>query len=778
MVRRLPLLDPEPYRTRPTRVAGAMKRSDSNRDTGRVDAGSATGIGDVEDVLASSPVVLYTAAFEGEQLVPLWASRNIALILGYQLHEALAPGWWWQNLHPDDRDRAARSGAALLQQKRYSHEYRIRHANGAYIWVLDQMKIVDTDGTPMMIGSWTDVSAGRLQQARLEAAEAHYRRLIETSPYSIFTLDATGTVMEVNAAGERILGRTDLIGTNFLDLLPTREVPRATSLFEQILAGKNDSPDLELLVRRPDGEERLLSIAVSSIRDESAAGVHGIARDITGERAREEHMMLLSTALDRLPDCVCITDADRRVVYANRACERILECDPQTISAERFSAILGGASVLAAMDAALAERGAWRGTFTHARAGREPVPIEIVAVHVVVDEQTLTFAVLRDLSTEVAREQQLRRAERMASVGTLVAGVAHELNNPLTAIAGFAELMLMEPHSDDEREMLELTRREAQRAARIVADLRVIARETQQSAPSRRSAVDLNDVVQHVLKLQRYSLQTSNIDLAVDLAPDLPAVLGNSSELEQVLLNLIVNARQALGAPHSGRRGIGVRTRAGHGRAVLSIADNGPGIPQSELDRIFDPFYTTKSPGEGMGLGLSLVHRIVTEHDGEIEVESTPGAGATFTVSLPLARSDDPAPTGDAARRTSALRVLVVDDEVPIRRALLRFLQRRGHSVDLASDGHEALLLIEQQTYDVILTDLRMPGMGGELLLETLRKRDPAAARRVMFMTGHVARDDAALTTAYADVPVIEKPFSLNELEDRLDALAARLSEE
>lgn len=638
-----------------------MKRVDSQPGTAPDDAASGSGVADVEDVLASSPVVLYSAAFDGDRLVPQWVSRNIGLILGYDVKEALAPGWWWHNLHPDDRDRASRSGAALLQQKKYSHEYRIRHANGAYIWVLDQMKIVRSGSAPAMIGSWTDVSAGRLHQARIEAAEAHYRRLIQTSPYSIFTLDEAGMVMEVNAAGERILGRTDLIGMNFTDLVPAREVQRARSSFEQILAGEYHSTDLELLVCRPDGEERLLSIAVSPIHDESARGIHGIARDITGE---------------------------------------------------------------------------------------------------------------------VAREQQLRRAERLASIGTLVAGVAHELNNPLTAIAGFAELMLLEPHPDDEREMLELTRREAERAARIVADLRVLARETQQTAPRSYGAVDLNDIVQHVLKIQQYALQTSNIDVEVDLAADLPAVHGSSSELEQVVLNLIVNARQALSGSHTGRRTIAVRTRAGPAGAVVSVADNGPGIPQSQLDRIFDPFFTTKSPGEGMGLGLSLVHRIVTEHDGAINVESTPGAGAAFTVSLPLARTGAAVRTENITRHKSELRILVVDDEEPIRRALLRFLQRRGHSVDLASDGREALQLIEDCSYDIILTDLRMPGMGGELLLETLRARNPATARRVMFMTGHVARDDAALTTAYADVPVIEKPFSLNELGDQLDELAARLSEE
>jgi CheY-like chemotaxis protein len=210
---------------------------------------------------------------------------------------------------------------------------------------------------------------------------------------------------------------------------------------------------------------------------------------------------------------------------------------------------------------------------------------------------------------------------------------------------------------------------------------------------------------------------------------------------------------------------------------MLRIADNGPGIAPDHLERIFDPFFTTKSPGGGMGLGLSLVHRIVTEHDGQVKVDSVPGTGAAFIVSLPPARPAQAASPVPVEEQAPKLRILVVDDEEPIRHALLRFLRRRGHTVDAASDGREALQLIGAHTYDIILTDLRVPGMGGELLLDTLRERDPSAARRVMFMTGHVGRHDAALTADYADVPVIEKPFSLHELGRQLDEVAARIRE-
>ncbi|HEX2166847.1 MAG TPA: PAS domain S-box protein, partial [Longimicrobiales bacterium] len=692
-------------------------------------------VADVDDLLASSPVVLYSATLRGERLVPVWVSGNLARILGYSVEEALAPGWWYGNVHPEDREQASRSGASLLaqQHQQYTHEYRFRHANGAYVRVLDQIRIIERGGARVAVGSWTDVSAVRAQQEQLEEAHAHYHRLIHTSPYAIYTLDSEGRFTELNAAAERLLGTDDRLGVSFADIIATEDLELGMQFFAQVMSGRHESLERELRIRRADGEHRLLSVTAAPIRAEGVIGVHGIARDITDERRieqererarqqyerlvttspdaiyaldlegrftevsraaaeligrsvdeligmrfsaivapedlaaaaaafqrriggateisefdihiirkdgerrllrirgtdirdgdrvlgsqgigrditeerkREERMALLSTALDRLPDGVCITNEQHRLVYANSACFHFLGTNLETAETiDEFVESAGLAPTLAAMRDALEQYGAWRGTITHATDTHDAHPIEIIAVYVFVDEQRLTFSVLRDLSAEVAREQQLRRAERLASVGTLVAGVAHELNNPLTAIGGFAELMLMEPQSDENREMLQLTMREATRAARIVADLRLLARETQHDVPSSRGPVDVNDVVDHVLKLQRYTLDTSNIEVEVDLAEDLPAVHANAAELEQVVLNLIVNARQALDEKHATLPRIIVRTRPSNSGATLRIADNGPGIPPHHLERIFDPFFTTKSPGEGMGLGLSL----------------------------------------------------------------------------------------------------------------------------------------------------------------------------
>jgi signal transduction histidine kinase/CheY-like chemotaxis protein len=500
-------------------------------------------------------------------------------------------------------------------------------------------------------------------------------------------------------------------------------------------------------------------------------GSHGIGQDITEQRAQADRMRVLGAALDQLPEGVRIVDERGEVVYTNASYRRLLGNDT---AADPFAAAADGDALRRDMVNALAEDGTWRGvlTCTTAETGH-PAPVELVAASVVLAERTLTFALVRDLTDEIARETHLRRAERLASVGTLVTGVAHELNNPLTAIAGFAELMLLEQRSDDDREVLNLTLREATRAAKIVADLRLLATESL-SAPSEYGPVDINEIVRQVLKLQRYTLETDSIGIVDDMAPDVAPVHGNATGLEQVVLNLIVNACQALADRTLPIRKITVRTRVDANMVVLRISDSGPGIQQNLIDRIFDPFFTTRSPGDGMGLGLSVVHRIVTDHGGRIEVQSPIGAGAVFVVSLPVSHVAADEPVTETVPRPVNLHVLVVDDEEPIRRALTRYLNRRGHTVDVAADGAAALDLIDSGNFDVILSDLRMPGMGGELMLDNLREHNPSAARRVMFMTGHVARDDASLMSRYADVEVIEKPFSLSEIGQAVEEVAAR----
>ena len=246
--------------------------------------------------------------------------------------------------------------------------------------------------------------------------------------------------------------------------------------------------------------------------------------------------------------------------------------------------------------------------------------------------------------------EQLRQAEKMAALGELVAGVAHEINNPLTGISAFAELLLDDVLTDDQRESVRLIKREADRVVGVVRDLLVFSRKTEPAY----TALDLNDLVERTLRLRGYALRAAGIDVHVALDPGLPVVYGDEAKLQQVLLNVLLNAEHAMrDAP---RRRLEASTRRESGpagdRVVLSVADSGTGITAEVLPRVFDPFFTTKPAGEGTGLGLSVSYGIVQAHGGELRVESTPGRGSTFTVRLPLS-AESVRTTGTAVPRGS-----------------------------------------------------------------------------------------------------------------------------
>lgn len=507
-------------------------------------------------------------------------------------------------------------------------------------------------GVTHFVGVQRDVTERKRSLAELAAAERHYRRLVNTAPLGVFAHDLDGRLLEVNAAAERLAGRTagELIGAHFSVAFAPEDLPAAQALLERVLSGSAEEFEEELQIVRPSGEKRLLNVTVAPMREgNDVVGVHGIARDITDERAREQH---------------------------------------------------------------------------------------------------------------------LRRAERLAGVGTLIAGVAHELNNPLSAVIGFTQLLLMEPRPQSEREDLESIAREAARMGKIVSDLRLVARDPQQTTVTRQS-VDLNDVVHHVVKTRDYAVRTRNIEIAKDLASDLPPILADPAQMEQVVLNLVVNAEQAMDGM-GGDRQIVVRTLTTRGRVVLEIIDRGPGIEKAHLERIFDPFFTTKAPGEGTGLGLSLVHSIIHEHDGTIQVDSEPGRGTAIRIDLPCAREElgEGIVSQPLVTPIGPLRVLVVDDEDAVRRVLVRSLQRRGHSVDEAADGQQALELLGTtgREYAAIISDLRMPGMSGDQLLARVRQLGSGLEHRLIFLTGDTASPEAARILEGANVPVLPKPAGIMDV--------------
>lgn len=370
----------------------------------------------------------------------------------------------------------------------------------------------------------------------------------------------------------------------------------------------------------------------------------------------------------------------------------------------------------------------------------------------------------KTVETLKTTQAQLIQSEKLSAVGEFVAGVAHELNNPLTSVVGFAELMQQSDVSERHRRFLDLIVNSAQRCHKIVQGLLSFAR---QHKPERK-AVKLQGLIESTIGIVQYQLRTNNIEVVTQLDPGLPRVIGDSHQLQQVFLNIINNARQAIEA-HRPKGTIRISAETTDRTVRLLFQDDGPGISAENLSRIFNPFFTTKEVGKGTGLGLSLSYGIIKEHGGSLNVESQLGAGATFIVELPI--SEEGAETGtsffkrpaSAAFDGSGKKVLVVDDEELILSFIREALSANGCQLDVARDGETALARLREQHYDVTVCDWRMPGLTGQQLYEQVRAEDASAATRFIFMTGDVMNEKTQTFLKETGNICLAKPFSVDE---------------
>jgi len=386
---------------------------------------------------------------------------------------------------------------------------------------------------------------------------------------------------------------------------------------------------------------------------------------------------------------------------------------------------------------------------------------------------TRVLALVRDVTDQKRTEAQLQQAEKLAAMGQLVSGVAHEINNPAAIISGFAQTLLLDELKPDHREMVQMVYDEATRIGRITSNLLAFAR----AGSQQRALVDVNDLVRRTFALRSYHLSTLNIAVLLELDPQEPKIWADASELQQMLLNLLINAEQAL-MTIEGTRTITVRSRPDETELRLEMADSGPGIGADIRGRIFDPFFTTKPEGLGTGLGLSICYGIAQEHGGRIWVESEPGKGATFIVTIPRDPRQEgqqvAAPPLPPQPAMGPLSVLVIDDETALRNALLRFLQRRGIQGQGVSDGAEALRVLKEHDFHVIISDVRMPGMAGREFIERLRRERPELVARLIFSTGDTFAPDTAALLQEVGAPTVTKPFDFAALERVVREVAAQ----
>jgi signal transduction histidine kinase/ActR/RegA family two-component response regulator len=362
---------------------------------------------------------------------------------------------------------------------------------------------------------------------------------------------------------------------------------------------------------------------------------------------------------------------------------------------------------------------------------------------------------------------QLLQAEKMAALGQTISGVAHELNNPLATILSWAERLSQRSDLDSTAQRgVSIVLSEAERASRIVRNLLTFARKRQTT----RMMVEVNRVIRETLALRAYEQRVNNVEVVVALAEGLPQVFADGHQIQQVLLNLVINAEQAMTSA-SGRGVLVVRTwhDAQRNAIVIEVNDDGPGIPEGVQPKIFDPFFTTKEVGQGTGLGLTVAYAIVQEHGGRLRLESREGGGASFYVELPIAggplpKSDPPIPRPSLIDPTAGGSILVVEDEAGLAGAVLDALRDAGYDVEHASDGEAALAAVGTRSFDLVICDLKMPRVDGKAFYRRLSTRAPSLARKVVFVTGDVAGMDAEGFFAETGCRWLAKPFRLADL--------------
>jgi two-component system NtrC family sensor kinase len=481
------------------------------------------------------------------------------------------------------------------------------------------------------------------------------------------------------------------------------------------------------------------------------------------------------TTFDAMQDCVSVHDTTGKVIRANVALARRLQTIPQKVIGRYCSEIYN-------------PEGSSLTTCRHTRSLKsETLSVEEMTLPVMGGVFQISVSpwydkdrrlvgsihVAKDISNEKLLQQQLIQSEKLSAIGELISGIAHELNNPLTGVMGYSQLLQLRKDLDDRaKENLLKINNLALRCQKIVQNLLSFARKQKPE----RTLSDINEILEKTVELRSYELQVNNIEISRDLDRNLPKTIADAHQLQQVFLNVLTNAEQAMLEAH-GKGRLQIRTRADthRSRIVVEVIDDGPGIPENYLTRIFDPFFTTKEVGKGTGLGLSLSYGMIKEHGGNIYAHSRLGEGSTFVIELPIiARLQDetgsaPALMPQALQFEKLMRdkhILVVDDEKYILDFFVEVFQSLPMHVDTARDGRLAMDKILANNYDLIISDFKMPQMSGSELYAWIKENRPQLASRIIFVTGDTVSLETRSFFEDNHNPYLAKPFKIEEVKE------------
>jgi len=635
-----------------------------------------------------------------------------------------------------------------------------------------------------------DIAERTRVQRELEASDERLQQILNNSTAVIFARDAEGRYLFVNRQWERVFGKpsADVVGRLDRDV---RGAERAQVYrgHDQLVLERNATMEFEETLPLEDGLHTYISIKFPLHEADGAAyGVCGIATDIT-DRQRAEAALRASEAsyraiFDAAEDAIFVHDIDTAAIVDVNA----KACEDFGYSREELLGLSMGD--LSSGEGPYTQDDAMR-YFARAAAG-ESMPVEwhcrtksgelrwheVCGKRVRIAEHDRLLALARDITekkraqSELARERESSyQREKLAALGSLLAGVSHELNNPLSVVVARA-VLLEEQCAPAIQAAAAKIRSAAERCARIVRTFLAMARQQ----PPQRGPVAINDVISAAFDIAGYAVRASGIAVELVLADDVPPIHADADQLHQVLLNLIINAQQSL-QDQLGPRRLRITSRYDRStqRLLVTVADNGPGIPEAVRARVFEPYFTTKPLGEGTGVGLAVSQGIVEAHGGSLTVETSQGRGAEFLITLPVGDiGRDGHPALPLLRENARTRtVLVVDDEEEVREMLADILSQAHHRVVTAASGREALDRLCAQRYDVIFADMRMPDLDGRALYHEIEKRWPSQAARVVFITGDMLTTTLRDFVAVSGRPLIEKPFLPSDVRRVVVELAA-----
>ena len=707
---------------------------------------------------------VFTLSLEGEVRV---ANRRLCEILGRGFN-ALIGHPLTEFIDSPTLAEAKSSVASFLETGSWSGTVLVRLKGCDAPRYFDcWLQTLAEDGRIASVSGWArDVTAQY-------ESEIRFNELFESLREGVFFATLDGQVIDANPALLQLLGystKKELQAHNLRELYPN---PDDRQLTVRELELKGSFRDHEVKLLRKDGKTIYCLASGFAVRDTFGRinRLQGTLVDITERREIEKKLHQEQEFVRRLvanfPDLIAVFDKEGRFTYVSQSVKDVLGGTPEEYIgetlvhragredqrglAEMFQNIIAGTQSSTQKEVRVRHAdGSWK----ILRASAGPLYDEAGNISGIV-------ASARDVTESKLIEEQLAQKEKFAAMGRMMAGAAHELNNPLTAILGVGELLHERAADDASKRHLDLILQQTRRAAGIVQSLMAFSRPSAQS----RTPVQLEEIVQQALQGAQPSLRAKNIDVIFESPGPLPAVFGDAKLLAQVFSNIITNAQQAIsssGVP--GHVRISVACNGDH--VVVTISDDGPGISPDNIGKIFDPFFTTKRPGGGTGLGLTIALAVVKEHNGTIDVESEFGAGAAFQIILPglekpaSKRHHSPKVRKDQAEDSLAGRMaLIVDDEEGIREIVQEGLSARGMKVDQAGTAEEALALLAEADYDVVLCDINLPKLSGEEFFDELRKRKKSSLPSFIFITGELVDSERVAEIGRKGASILQKPF-------------------